>query len=119
MEQYLQEIIVTTDKGRHTIYIVAQIAEVGGSPRDFLAQVVSLIPQLQIFGNVMCLPSKYLDGEEALKAAFGWVQGYIRKNGEMVTQIDNPCNCPFVTKEAQQKVFSAAGISLPVRVNGQ
>jgi hypothetical protein len=34
-----------------------------------------------------------------------------------ITDIHNPCNCPFVSKGEQEQIASSLGITAPIRVN--
>jgi hypothetical protein len=119
MEQFLQETVFQTNKSRHTNHIVAQIVEIGGSPQYFLAEVVSLTPVSRPFSIVHCLPRRYAIASEAFKGAFDRVRFYASTNNETITSIDNPCNCPFISKDEQQSIVAATGITVQINENGQ
>jgi hypothetical protein len=52
------------------------------------------------------------------KSALEWIQVYLKQvdPSDEVTDINNPCNCPFVSQTDQTEIAAALGITAPVRV---
>jgi hypothetical protein len=85
----------------------------------FLAEVLYRIPEFSPFSNVYSISTPYSDPDSAFKVAFVWTQGFVKKRGEAIIGIDNPCNCPILSKVAQQAIASATGVTVSVLENGK
>jgi hypothetical protein len=85
----------------------------------FLAEVLYRLPEFSPFSNVYFFSTPYSDPDSAFRAAFDWTQGFVKKRGEAISVIDNPCNCSFLSKLSQQAIVSAAGINVSVLENGK
>jgi hypothetical protein len=85
----------------------------------FLAEVLYRLPEFSPFSNVYSFSTPYSDSGSAFNAAFVWTQGFVEKRGETIREIDNPCNCPLLSKLKQQAIVSAAGVNVPVLENGK
>lgn len=118
--QLVQETVCQATKSRHTIHVIAEVNElVTFAPQSFLGEVVTLSPATAPFANIHLLPMRYKVAADAFKNAFSWISFYVHKNGETITNIDNPCNAAFVSQQDQQKFVAAAGLTLTVKVNGK
>lgn len=113
----LQEIVVRTTGSVLQIALLSMKTE-AGEPY-FLAEVLYRIPEFSPFSNVYSISTPHSDSDSAFKAAFAWTHGFVNKRGETITGIDNPCNCPFLSKQTQQAIVSAAGLSVSVLENGR
>jgi hypothetical protein len=85
----------------------------------FLAEVLYRLPEFSPFSNVYSFSTPYSDSGNAFNAAFVWTQGFVKKCGEAIREIDNPCNCPLLSKLKQQAIVSAAGVNISVLENGK
>ncbi len=57
--------------------------------------------------------------QDNFKESIVFIQRYIHQydDGDHITKIHNPCNCPFVTKEEQIDILRELDIEIPVGVN--
>lgn len=117
MMPFHQEIVVRTTGSVLQIFLLSMESETGQS--YFLSEVLYRIPEFSPFSNIYCISTQYPDANAAFKAAFSWTQGFVNKRQETIIGIDNPCNCPFLSKQAQQMIVSAAGLSVVVLENGK
>ncbi len=85
----------------------------------FFVEVLYRLPEFSPFSNVYSFSTPYSDSGSAFNAAFVWTQGLVKKRGEAIIEIDNPCNCPLLSKLKQQAIVSAAGANVPVLENGK
>jgi hypothetical protein len=85
----------------------------------FMAEVLYRLPEFSPFSNVYSFSTPYSDPDGAFTAAFAWTQGFLKKRGETIIVIDNPCNCPFLSKLTQQAIVSAAGVNVLILENGK
>lgn len=107
--QLVQETVFQATKSRHTIHVIAEVNElVTFTPQSFLGEVVTLSSATSPFVNIHLLPKRYKGAADAFKSAFSWISGYVQKNGETITDIDNPCNAAFVSQQDQQGIVAAA-----------
>jgi hypothetical protein len=113
----LQEISVHTTGSVLQIVLLSMRTD-AGEPY-FLAEVLYRLPEFSPFSNVYSFSTPYSDPASAFKDAFVWTQGFVKKRGEAIIVIDNPCNCPFLSKLIQQAIVSAAGVNVPVLENGK
>ena len=113
----LQEISVRTTGSVLQIALLSMRTD-AGEPY-FLAEVLYRVPEFSPFSNVYSISTQYSDPDSAFKAAFVWTQGFVKKRGEAIIGIDNPCNCPFLSRQAQQSIVSAAGLNVAVFENGK
>jgi hypothetical protein len=117
MMPFHQEIIVRTTGSVLQIFLLSMEPETG--PQYFLSEVLYRVPEFSPFSNVYSISTQHSDSDSAFKVAFAWTQGFVSKRQETITGIDNPCNCPFLSKQAQQLIVSAAGLSISVLENGK
>lgn len=113
----LQETVVRTTGSVLQIFLISMKTDAGHE--YFLSEVLYRIPEFSPFSNVYCISTHYPDSAKAFEAAFQWVLGFAKKRGETITGIDNPCNCPFLSKTSQQAIVSASGIGVTVLENGK
>jgi len=85
----------------------------------FLSEVLYRVPEFSPFSSVYTISTQYPASDSAFKAAFTWICGFVSKRQEVITGIDNPCNCPFLSKQAEQLIVSAAGVNVVVLENGK
>jgi hypothetical protein len=59
------------------------------------------------------------DANGHFKAALVFIQRYLAKAdvSDALSDIHNPCNCPFVSHPDQRHIAQSLGIIVPVRVN--
>jgi hypothetical protein len=117
MTPSLQEIVVRTTGSVIQIILLSLKTEAG--QQYFLSEVLYRIPEFSPFSNVYAISTQYPDSDSAFKAALAWTRGFVNKRQEAITGIDNPCNCPFLSKQAQQLMVSAAGVNVVVLENGK
>jgi hypothetical protein len=71
-------------------------------------------------GRVFLIDSSPKPPEEHFKSALEWIhQKYLKQvdPSDAVTDIHNPCNCPFVSQADQARIATSLGITAPIRVN--
>lgn len=70
------------------------------------------------YGIEFIIGVAFLTAEDAFSGALNKVLEICRTNGWSVSEIDNICNCQFVSKIEQEAAVKAAGLSIAVKVNG-
>lgn len=85
----------------------------------FLSEVLYRVPEFSPFSSVYAISTQYSDSDSAFQAAFAWTCGFVSKRHETITGIDNPCNCPLLSKQAEQLIVSTAGVNVVVLENGK
>jgi hypothetical protein len=70
-------------------------------------------------GRVFIVRALALASEGQFQAALGWIQSYLKQvdASDAITDIHNPCNCPFVSQPEQQRIVSGLGINVAICVN--
>ena len=112
----LQEIVIRTDKS--IFYHVHIEAPTGAT--HFKAEV--FIYSLESYPRPIDghrFPQQFNDANEAFTLSLKWVMGYSKKYDYIIESINNPCNCEFLSKDAQQVTVNEVGLKLPVLVNGK
>jgi hypothetical protein len=117
MTPSLQEIVVRTTGSVIQIFLLSLETEAG--QQYFLSEVLYRIPEFSPFSNVYAISTQHPDPDSAFKTAFAWTCGFVSKRQETIIGIDNPCNCTFLSKQAQQLIVSTAGVNVSVLENGK
>lgn len=60
-----------------------------------------------------------VSGNDNFQAAIELICGYLKSvdSVDVISDVHNPCNCPFVSEHDQTATLSSIGVNLKVRVN--
>jgi hypothetical protein len=111
----VHDINVTTRNGRA---FVVDIYEQNAGSYDSTVTVLDRISSIQGSWLYNVTPPT-VSGNDNFKAAIELISGYLASvdSVDVISDIHNPCNCPFVNEQDQNKILSGIGINLKVRVN--
>lgn len=110
----LQEVVVRTDKAAWlTLHIIKASAS---SP--FTAEVLAFEPAFNPqYSSLFSVAGSFNTAETAFEAAFKLVIQLCQAWQHSVTHINNPCNCEFLSAQAQRQVVQQQGVNIDVMVN--
>ncbi|MCQ8183084.1 hypothetical protein NP603_18355 [Methylomonas sp. SURF-1] len=110
----LQEIVVRTDRNAWlTLHIIK-----ASSTSPFTAEVLVFEPAFNSqYSSLFIIPGSFNTANEAFLAAFKWVVQFCSTHQHSVTHINNPFNCEFLDKTAQQNIVNQQGVTVGVTVN--
>ena len=113
---YLQEVRIETDKD--IVFTCNLISTNNSAP--FGAEALIYDPRIhEIFSSLHAIGS-FNSAQDAYSEIIAFCQKYSGTAGVSVRKIDNPCNAPFINKQAQQGIVNAKLVSsVTVLVNGQ
>ena len=111
----VHDVNVKTSKGR---MFVIDIYQSGDANYDSTVTVLDKIsnPAGSWLYNTQLIS---VSANDNFTAAIKLIQSYLKSIDltDSITEIHNPCNCPFVSEVDQNTIVSGVGISIKVRVN--
>lgn len=111
----IQEVDFHTDK--KVFYKLHIISPTGTAP--FFTEVFVYDSEFNPpFVSTVTFHQQFQDSKAAFAYALSWVDGYSKKHGYTVNQINNPCNCELLSQADQQQSVQSAGLKIQVKVNG-
>lgn len=111
----VHDVHVKTKKDR---LFVIDIYEASTGVYDSTVTVLDRISIQPCSGLYKTTPTSSLASDN-FKAAVEFVQKYLGSvdSSDSITEIHNPCNCPFVFEADQNTIVNSLGLPLKVRVN--
>lgn len=110
----LQVVVVRTDKAAWlTLHIIKASAS---SP--FTAEVLAFEPAINTqYSSLFSIAGSFGTAEAAFDEAFKWVLRFCQARQHLVTHINNPCGCEFLSVQSQQQVVQQQGVDITVTMN--
>jgi hypothetical protein len=113
---YLQEVRIETSKD---IVFTCHIISTNNSA-PFGAEVLIYDPRINTIFSSLHTIGSFNSAQDAYSEIIAFCQKYSGIAGVSINKIDNPCNAPFIDKQAQQSIVNKKGVSsATVLVNGQ
>ena len=115
---YLQEVRIETSKD---IVFTSHIISTNNSS-PFGAEVLIYDPRINTIFSSLHTIGSYNSAQDAYSEIIAFCQKYSGIASVSINKIDNPCNAPFIDKQAQQLIVNtimAPSASVTVLVNGQ
>lgn len=111
----VHDINVSTQNGRA---FVVDIYEQSVGSYDSTVTVLDRISSIQGSWLYNVTPPTG-SGNDNFKAAIELIKDYLASvdSVDVISDVHNPCNCPFVNEQNQNKILPTIGVNLTVRVN--
>jgi hypothetical protein len=112
----VHEVTIKTEKGR---FFVIDIYDSNSSNYDSTVTVFDRVSNQSSAGQLYNITPASSLANDNFEAAIVFIKSYLTSIDptDPISEIHNPCNCPFVSENNQNTIASGLGISTKVRVN--